>query len=280
MRFPRRVRFWIMAGVLALASAGPLAASGKLEFGLHYGSWSLNVLKGPVERLVGDKMSEGFLEKIRDNTPGFEQTAFDKSVTFDSSGSNFGFDLRWFPGGAGGSFSLGLSVERTTIKVGLTNISASLQGYDAATKLSGSLTASAHGAMEIKPLSFHLNFRWELWPLARFHPYISFGLGLGLADAWDTGTLNYGYAADFAIPNKPAEHYEESATKTFRQLEEEDKYDDNGQPKTDPFTLPGVFPFVQLNLGFRFRITPGVYALVDYGFLDGFLLRGGIAIRL
>jgi len=48
----------------------------------------------------------------------------------------------------------------------------------------------------------------------------------------------------------------------------------------DEFFLPGFFPFVQLNLGLKAKIMPNIHALVDVGVFNGFLLKGGLAIRL
>jgi hypothetical protein len=280
MRQTHRACLWVLTAAAVLAAAGPLAASGKIEFGFHYGSWSVNILRGAIETVFGDEAKKGFLEKIRENTPGFEQTVYDQKVSFDSSGSNFGFELRWYPGGSDGSFSLGVAIEKTSIKVGLPEVSLTMEGMDTVTRQTGALSAKASGDMLIEPLSFHLGFRWDLWPKTKVHPYISFGFGIAGAAAYDTGHVSYTYAADFTMPNKPAEHYADSQSKTLRQLEKDDAIDDNGNPKQDPFKLPGVFPFVQFNLGLKFRVTESIHLLVDYGILDGFVLRGGLAVRI
>jgi len=272
-----------VACIAVLAAAAPLEASGHFEFGFHYGAWSVNVLKGPIQTLIGDALKsnfqDDFLNDIRTNTPGFEQTSYDQRVSFDSSGSNFGFELRWYPAGADGSFSLGVAIEKTSMKVALPEVSATLTGVDTATRQTGSLSASVNGQMLIEPLSFNLSLRWDIWPTATIHPYVTIGFGFAGAGAYDTGRVSYAYQADFVLPGKAAEHYADSSSKTFRQLEEESKTDENGNPKQDSFTLPGFFPFVQLNLGLKIRVSDSIHLLVDYGILDGFLLRGGLAVR-
>ena len=284
MEIVRRIRLFTVTAAVVLAAAGPLAASGKIEFGFHYGSWSVNILRGPIESLLSDVLQsefrDKFIEEIRKDTPGFQQTFYDQKVSFDSSGSNFGFELRWYPGGSDGSFSLGVAVEKTSMKLALPEVSATLQGTDTATKQLGSLAAKVAGEMLIEPLSFHLSFRWDLWPKAAVHPYISFGFGLAGAAVYDTGRVSYSYDATFTTPGKDAEHYADSSSKTFRQLETESKTDENGNPKPNDFKLPGFFPFFQLNLGLKVRVTDSIHLLVDYGFLDGFVLRGGVAVRL
>jgi hypothetical protein len=48
----------------------------------------------------------------------------------------------------------------------------------------------------------------------------------------------------------------------------------------DEFFLPGLVPFVQLNLGLKAILTPNFHLLVDAGVWNGFLIRSGLSIRL
>jgi hypothetical protein len=74
----------------------------------------------------------------------------------------------------------------------------------------------------------------------------------------------------------------ESGSKTVQQLMDEDKQRKIDEGSTDkPFELPIHFmPFLQLHLGLKGVITKNIHALIDFGILDGFMLRGGIAIRI
>jgi hypothetical protein len=241
MKRPRIALVGIFLGVALLASAPAFPAAGHLEFGFHYGTWSVNLLKGAIENALSDALKsefrDKFLEKIREDTPGFEETSYAQKVSFDSGGHNFGFEARWYPGGENGSFSLGVAVEKTTMRVSLPEVSASLAGRDPKTGQGGSLAALVNGEIKIAPLSFHLDFRWDLWPSAKVHPYISVGLGIAGAAVYDDGTLSYSYQADFTSPTE-SNHYADSATKTFRQLQDEPTTDENGNPKPSDFKLP------------------------------------------
>jgi hypothetical protein len=39
-------------------------------------------------------------------------------------------------------------------------------------------------------------------------------------------------------------------------------------------------PFIQLNLGLKAKVTPNIHLMVDAGIWNGFIIRGGLAIRL
>lgn len=283
MKRSRVATVGIFLGVVLFAAAPAFPVKGHFEFGFHYGAWSVNILRGPIENMLSDALKtefrDKFLEEIRKETPGFEQTDYSQKVSFDSGGNNFGFEARWYPGGENGSFSLGISVEKTKMKVSLPEVSASLVGRDSWTGESGSLSGKVNGELQISPLSFHLDFRWDFWPSARIHPYMSFGLGIAGASVYDNGTVNYNFQADFITPTKN-EHYSDSSIKTFRQLEQEGKTDENGNPKPSDFKLPGFFPFVSSSIGLKAKITDNIHLLIDYGIFDGFLLRGGLAIRI
>jgi hypothetical protein len=55
---------------------------------------------------------------------------------------------------------------------------------------------------------------------------------------------------------------------------------DEMEAEGEEFFLPGFVPFVQLNLGLKAVLTPNVHLLVDAGIWNGFLIRGGVSIRL
>ena len=68
--------------------------------------------------------------------------------------------------------------------------------------------------------------------------------------------------------------YDESVTKTLQELKEE------AEAEGEDFLFPPVLPFFQLNFGLKGEITPNLYVLVETGIFNGFILRGGISIRL
>jgi len=276
-------------GILLFAAAvvlwpGPAAlAQGKFEFSGHYGRWSVNIFKSMIESAIGDALETEFRDKLVENAqqdnPLFQLTRYHQVVRFDSGGPDYGFELRWYPSGEYGSFSLGFAYEKTTMKIGFPEVAVDLALEDQGTGQGGSMTADVHGEFLMKPAAVLVSFRWDLFPRGRFHPYITFGLGMAGGSALDEGRLSYGYTADLISPDTN-EHYEEEVSKTLRELkaEMESEIDpETGEPKE--FSLPNFLPFLQLHLGMKFTIVRRVQAFIDYGILDGFLLRAGLAVR-
>ncbi|MEW5901416.1 MAG: hypothetical protein AB1715_08155 [Acidobacteriota bacterium] len=257
----------------------PLPASGQghWEFGFHYSRWSLNILRGVIEGGISDtletELRDNILTDIQASHPTLVDVGYSQNVSFDSGGDNFGFELRWYPGGQNGSFSLGLSVEKTTMRVSLPDISASLDLQDQVSSQTGSFQAAAGGEFLIRPLSFHLSIRWDIVPSARIHPYITLGFGAATGTALEEAEVTYFYAGELTIPGEPAEHYEDSYRKSLSELKDE------MEAEGEDFFLPDFVPFIQLNLGLKAVLSRNVQLLFDAGIWDGFLLRGGVAFR-
>jgi len=242
------------------------------EFGIHYGTWSINLIKSFIEDGIADAMAteikDAVLEDIQAVHPGASEQSYEQDVTVDSSGANYGFEVRWYPKGKGGSFSMGLSIEKSTMKVSVPDVSARYVATD------GSIfDGNARADFEIKPLSFHLNFRWDIKPSWRIRPYITFGIGIASGTYIDEAEMNYSYSGILSIPGETPETVNESDTTTVGEIKDE------LESEGDDFFIPGVLPFVQLSIGIKGEITDYIYVLLDVGIWDGFLLRGGIAIR-
>jgi hypothetical protein len=263
---------FILTFVFVLCASTALA-QGKIEFGFHYSGWTLNVLRGLIEGALGDslesKLEDDFLSDIQDDYPYLEEQEYEQNISFDSSGDNFGFELRWYPGGYDGSFSLGFSLEKTTMRVALTDVYARMDLDPDA-----SFDANANAEYIINPLSFHLSFRWDLFPSSRISPYFTFGFGAATGTALENSELSYSYSGELDIGGQIKESYSGSKTQTLDEVRQELK--DEGEE----FFLPGFIPFIQLNLGLKGEITRNLSLLLDAGIWDGFLLRGGIAVRL
>ncbi len=260
------------------AQAPPANAQGHFELGFHYSRWSINLLRSFIEGGISDALETdlkgNILEAIQADYPNLEETAYSQEVAFDSSGDNFGFEVRWYPGGANGSFSLGLSIEKTSMKVAVPEIGASLSLRDSISGEEGHFAASSGGEFLIKPLSFHVSFRWDIIPSSVVHPYITFGLGAATGTALEEARVTYSYSGDLILPGQSPEHYEDSISKTLKELKEE--LEEEGED----FFLPGFIPFVQLNLGLKAKLSQNIHLLLDAGIWNGFLLRGGVSIRL
>jgi len=286
MTFPRRLAAMV---VLALFPVGFLAGadSGKIEFGFHYGSWSLNLLKPVFESLAdefGEQIKNKQLDKIELDRPDldFRVKSFRNEIDFDSSGRTFGFDIRWYPGGEEGSFSLGLSVVKTKMSFGIKKIQTELFLENTISRQEIGFMAEGSGEVTANPLAVLLSLRWDIAPRAVVHPYITLGFGAAGVSAWDETTLRYDFRGTLTVPDEAPETIAESGTKTLLQLKAEDRQRkiDEGSPE-EPFDYPiRFFPFVQFHFGLKAKVTRFVHLLVDFGVLDGFALRGGLAIRI
>jgi hypothetical protein len=264
-----------------LLSSSALRAKGKFELGVHYGSWGINILKGAIESGVSSAMRDQMIDSLQKTYPDAVQNSNRTSMNFDSGGYNLGFDLRWYPGGETGSFSLGVSVEKTKMRLSIdqasADISVSYTDTDGKYKTE-SFNGSGTGEFLLNPLSFHLSVRWDVFPSARIHPYITLGAGVSPGSYLDDGTLNYAVKGDLIKKDGTLEHHEDSGTKTLGQLRKEEE--DDARAKGKNSDIPFWFiPFVQLNLGLKGKITDNIHLLVDAGIWDGLLIRGGIAYR-
>ena len=263
---------------LFILAVSHLSAQGHFEFGFHYSRWSIDILRGMIEEGISDALEtdlkDQFLEDIQSDHPSLKETSYSQDITFDSSGNNFGFEIRWYPGGHDGSFSIGFSVEKTSMTVSLPEVSASLNLKDDLTQEEASFQGDASGKFVIKPLSFHLSFRWDIIPSSVVHPYITFGFGAAGGTALEEAEVTYSYSGDLTVTGEDPEHYEDEEKKSLKELK--DELEEEGED----FFLPGFVPFIQLNLGLKGRLSENLYILVDAGIFNGFLIRGGIALRL
>ncbi len=271
MKSFKTIRLVLVLSMFLFVFAPGLQGQGKFEFGFHYSRWSLNIIKGLIEDDLGESMDstfrDDFLADIQENHPGLTEDSYRQDVSFDSSGSNFGFEARWYPAGRHGSFSLGLSIEKTSMEISIPELSARLDMDD------GSYyEADANASFIINPLSFHLSIRWDIIPSSPVHPYFTFGLGAATGTALDEAEFSYSYSGTH-YTGGDSESYESSGTKTLAELIEE--MEDEGED----FFLPGFIPFIQINLGLKGEITDNLHLLVDAGIWNGLLLRGGIAFR-
>ena len=257
--------------LIFLFIAPNILAQGKFEFGFHYSRWNINILQGIIEEGVSEGLEstfrDVFLDAIHEVYPGLIEDSYSQDVSFDSSGHNYGFELRWYPKGRYGSFSFGLSVEKTSMTVEIPELSAKMD-----LSMGASFSADTNARFHINPLSFHLSFRWDIVPTSKVHPYITFGVGASTGTALEKGEFHYEYQGELNIFGQKVS-YSDRKTQTLEELR------DDLEEGEDGFFLPGFIPFIQLSLGIKGEITEQVHLLVDAGIWDGFLIRGGLAFR-
>ena len=237
------------------------AIDGKVELEFHYGSWSVDLVKGLFEESITD----GLADRLRDEvTREVEKqgvkvtyTSSENTLGLDTEGHNFGFGLRVYPGGRNGSFSVGLSLEKTRLVL-------ALKGGLKNTFVGGSYaTVDADASIETSPWTTHMSFRWEFLPRRRVSPFFNFGLGVGALG----GRVTYHFVGDYLGGLED------------RHLEDSDDLDFDGVEQKWDVTIPNYVPFVHLGLGVRGRIIAGLSANVEAALWNGLVLRAGVAYR-
>jgi len=259
---------------------GGVSVKGKIELGFHYSSWSVRLIEGLLETALNDALKSQMLNLARGEYPGLIENSAAMSSTIDSSGSNFGFEIRWYPAGDKGSFSLGLSLEKTSMAVMMTEAKAdiTLDVPEDGTLKPATFSGQGNGEFRLEPWSFHVNFRWEFKPEWIVHPYLALGVGYGSGRYLDQGTLNYNVQGDFRILGGGTEYFKESGTKNLKAVK--DKLGDDADSEGKVLKVPFWFvPFFQISLGAKGKIADNLFLLGEAAFWDGFILRGGIAYR-
>ncbi len=233
-------------------------AKGEWQISPHYGIWSLRPIEPMIEDFMGDTFETAFQELIEEYSHIIDPSGeYSQSVDFDSSGKNLALEFRFYPGGEDGSFSIGLAVEKSELRIAL-DCSARYELADGSY-----VQGSGNGVLLWQPTSYHLSFRWDLMPSWRLHPYISFGAGIGTLN----GLLTY---------EATIEAYDDPTATTIIQTVSEEINLEFLQ-----YTEPKITPLVvQLNLGFNLEITKNLYLLLDAGIWNGFLVRGGVCLRV
>jgi hypothetical protein len=238
--------------------------AGKIEIAVYYGRWSLNLFKGLFEDDLIGKISDEIQEEIISQVRGIRggaypiPTNFDQTFAFDSGGPNYGLEIRLYPQGRDGGFSLGFSFDKTKIRL-------TVQG-DVRQDFSDGSSAEvkdALGEITLNPLFTNLNFRWDFRPDWRVTPYFVFGVGVAAL----SGEVRYDYIGPYRWQVFEQE-VGESETKPIKEAEEE-----------SDINLPNILPLLQINLGIRAEVIPHLHLRVEAGVWDGFALRAGVGYR-
>ncbi len=234
---------------------------GKFEVEFHYGSWGVNLVKGLFEEAVTDGLADRLRDEVtREVEKQGVQVAYlssENTLALDTEGHNFGFGLRIYPGGRDGSFSIGLSYEKTRLALtligGLKNVF--IDGSYA--------TVDADATIETSPWTTHMSFRWEFLPRRRVSPFFNFGVGVGSLG----GRVKYHFVGTYLGGLQD------------RHLEDADDLDFEGVEQKWDVTVPNYVPFLHLGLGVRGRIVSGLSANVETALWNGFVFRAGAAYR-
>ncbi len=233
---------------------------GKLQIGIHYGPWTLKPFSNYFEDDLLEEISKQVRKRVNnaifgDIPWGGLVTDYDDELVFGTSGYNLGVELRFYPKGPEGSFSLGFSVERTKIKV-------KAEGPINQSYIEGaSSTVEGLGYITTNPVTMNLSFRWDTSPSWRVSPYFVIGFGL----ATMVGEVGYEWTGSYQYKNI-VEQTQGSDILTLQDVEWE--IEEN---------IPNIFYLFQLNVGVRARITQNFYINGELGFWDGTVFRAGLS---
>ncbi len=235
---------------------------GRWEFGFHYSSWGLDLVKGMFQESLLDSVSEEIRDNVTDQLRRYSSgllipTTDSHQLAFDSEGSNYGAEIRYYPRGRRGSMSVGFSIEQTHIK--LMARGPVTQNYSDGS----SATVEGDALIETSPVTIQLSFRWDFVPSSRVTPYFVFGLGLGPLN----GDAQYTYAGAYSRGSQQAAITGEWH-KTFDELRED------GDLSLDLMIM------AHAAFGVKAEVARGIILQAEAGFWDGLIIRGGLAFRL
>ena len=235
--------------------------SGHWEINAHYSTWGINLIKGAFEddltEQLGEEIQSELIKKSGTIQAGLVPWQFSQSLAFDSGGSNYGLELRYYSAGRMGTFSLGLAFEKTDMKL-------TLNGTARQTFTNGAVTSTdVKSTLLSSPFSTHINFRWELGRNVRLTPYFVAGFGFAPLN----GTFSYTYTGTFQ---------KDAFSQTIGDSQEKD-FDTLSQDIE--FNIPDMLVILQLHFGIKAQIYQGLSLLGEAGIWDGFVLRAGLGYR-
>ncbi len=234
---------------------------GKFEIGFHSSLWTLDIIKSYFESTLSERMGKDITnemyKEIRETHANLNRADHEQDLLFDSGGFNYGLELRYYPKGKDGAFSLGLSFDKARMRL-------TLEGPVRQNFSNGTYaTADSFTEITLNPLFTNLSFRWDMVPHWRVTPFIILGVGIAAMN----GEFNYNYSGLYKWVGSD-ENISDSQLKTIKEAEEDWSVN-----------IPNIFPLMQVNIGVRARIIPNLYIKAETGFWDGFILRAGISGR-
>ena len=263
-RFPLKILSPFL--LLFFVSMPAFHAEASVELGFHYGKWNFNLVKSFVEDTIGDSLQKYILREVHRDYPELEEGSYHQTIGYDSSGQNFGVEIRLYLGGRKSGFSIGLSVEKTTMKISLTQLATRIELPDGTV-----YEASFKSDFLFEPLSLHLSLRGELFPRWKINPYITLGVGIAKGVDFENATINYVFNSKLTIDEELYEHYDAEGKETIKKFNEELK------KIGEDVNLPKIFPIIQFNFGVKAELAKYLALSADFGIWDGLLFRGGIA---
>lgn len=248
----------------AIETAGPakVTTGGHWEVGAHYSTWGMNLIKGLFEKSLTNKLGDAIQNKVIKTLQGLHgplvKSSYSQELSFDSSGPNYGLEVRYYSKGRAGTFSFGFSLEKTHIKLAVAGpVKVSFTN-------GGSATVTGNGLIETSPLTTNFSFRWDFSSGHIVTPYFVVGFGFS---SWE-GVYNKSWSGEYQLG---------SAKETISEVSE--PMDFAGLSEDLGFNIPKMFIVIQLDFGVKAEVYPGAFVLAEAGIWDGLMLRLGVAYR-
>ncbi len=239
--------FFYMILIISFGFSNP-----KYYISVGYGNWSLNLLKNTIEDKLNDLLKDNLQDNIKNDYPAQTLGDYSQDVNFDSSGGGVNFQIRIYPGGEKGSFSLGFSYFRIDSKI-------IISGHVRQNFVSGDyISSNAEGNLIINYSAFVVDLKWDLLVEGKIHPYISFGGGISPLK----GNLNYNAIGAYYSHNKKKGSYTINESEDLTEIED---------------IKISYLPVLIINFGIRVEIIQNGSVFVDGGIWNGFMVKGGIA---
>ena len=242
-----------LASILLILFSLPVFLQAKTRYSLavSYGAWTLNPVKSALEGLSGDVLKEVAQDRIADAFSDRSLGPYSQNISLDAKGGGYSVQLRIFPRGDEGSFSLGFTYTRIEPEI-------VIDGVVRQDFTSGEyLDMNAQGKVKNKYSAFLMDLRWEFFPSSSVTPYFSIGGGFsplkGTAKVTGEG-ISHLKSGD--------ELYEANEERELKEID----------------AIPISFiPVVMMNLGLKAELTREFSLFADFGVWNGFILNAGAA---
>ncbi len=248
-------RFCISFLIISLLMVSSIAFSKpSYTVSISYGIWSLWFGDNIIENLIEDSVKSNLQEQVQDDFPEEVIGEYTQDINVDSSGGGFAFQLRFYPKGEKGVFSLGLLYYKNDTTI---NLNGNVIQYFIPQE--NYIELNADGFLELNYSAFLIDLRWDMLPSKRIRPYISFGVGLSPLK----GKIVFNGEGKSVINNE-----EESYA-----YSEEEKLEDIEDIPTS------IIPVVQLLFGLRGELVEHMSIFVDAGVWNGFMVKFGLSLN-
>ncbi len=221
------------------------------EVSLGANHWNIQNFKGIIRDIVEDSLEEEIKEQFGEDFPEEILANLDYDFDYDSKGNGYGLNIRMYPRGAEGIFSIGLSY--FSFDARLDAKGELIQNFVSSSVFRG----TAQGTVNILFRAYLLDLKWEFSPGADLRPYICLGAGFSPL----RGDVSYTSEGIFYGP-QGEEYYSSSDSEDLSNIDDIDM---------------DYIPILALNAGLKYYFYNNASLWVDIGFFDGLMIKGGLA---